>query len=288
MKRKDLSVILQDLPLKLENRGQCLILILLCMVPPLSNADDYRFDPAPTYSQGMGEFQTEEDYVEPKDPSVCKLYLQNLLYFAQKNVPMSCERPVAPKFSARIKKVRWDDIDPEKNTVLLQNLITKSQPSLEMTASNIGRTSNIVKKQRLIFRLAKLRLSGYVTNDDDNVRPSEPIAFQIVEFGENSEKSNPLELHRCIDKRGSPDQKDVPRGDDLYLVAEDGRKVYKNLHSIIPAGGWGRQYLLVINGQPYVERINYKGDIQLQEIDRDYPVIAKPVCLYNFKLNSAK
>ena len=71
-----------------------------------SMADDYRWIESPP-PEG-------DQQLMPVDPKICKCYEKNLRYFARRNTPMSCERPVAPCLKNRIKKVEWEDLDPDQ------------------------------------------------------------------------------------------------------------------------------------------------------------------------------
>ncbi|HTY21758.1 MAG TPA: lysozyme inhibitor LprI family protein, partial [Desulfomonilaceae bacterium] len=121
-----------------------------------SSHDDYRW---------TGDLNPEGDWQYiPVDPEICKLYEKNLRYFAKRNTPMSCNRPIAPHLKDRIKEVEWEDLDPDKYPDLLRAIATFNDYLLDPGEDKIQRhltyvRADIANKVR-VFRRAKLSLVG--------------------------------------------------------------------------------------------------------------------------------
>ena len=89
----------------------------------VAHADDYRLDPEPQYEQGTAHILA--DFEEPTDPEVCQIYLRNLQYYARLNIPMSCERPIAPQYKRKIQAVEWENLNPNEHPELFAAILKK-------------------------------------------------------------------------------------------------------------------------------------------------------------------
>src|SRR5258706_3856459 len=103
-------------------RAVLLIPFAMC-INGLGCADEYRLDPEPLYTQGTAH--TKTPFSPPTDPKVCGVYLQNLRYFARRDAPMSCKRPIAPSFKNQIQEAAWEDLDPRAYPVLFKALVAR-------------------------------------------------------------------------------------------------------------------------------------------------------------------
>src|SRR5438552_2028934 len=169
-------------------------------------ADDFILDPQPMQPSGnKGEIPFEQ----PADPAVCGLYLENLRYFARRNTPLSCERPIAPHLKDRIQKVEWEDLNPTDYPDLFQALVTKRRRAMGNDTPPIdklpsGAVSQVAQKID-VSRRAKLPLIGYPYYDIPGKPPAVRQALWYVQFGLNTADSeNPNPAFRCKPIRGGP------------------------------------------------------------------------------------
>ncbi|HTT08476.1 MAG TPA: hypothetical protein VMH34_06760 [Gammaproteobacteria bacterium] len=261
---------------------------LLAFVSPLLvsmavYADDYLLDPAPVYYQGTAHVETP--YEKPTDSGVCELYLENLRYFAKQNIPMSCDRPIAPHLKKKIHDVAWENLDPARYPDLFNAVVAATFPP---SGGGVKRWSEEVKKGVAVFRRAKLQLKGYPTfmgtSGVGTSPPPRPIAFNIVQFGINhNDPNSPDPVWRCYPIRGKKEGHE-PTDLRFFIVTEDLTKMYDQLRDINT--GHTGDYIKIINTHPYVES-SYTDtaniqEIQLSEIQTKFPVHLEPVCLYRF------
>jgi len=189
-----------------------------------SMADDYRWTESPDPAG-------DEQYI-PVDPKICKLYEENLRYFAKRNTPMSCNRPIAPHLKDRIKQVEWEDLDPDRYPALLQAIATRNQYSPGTGEDIIQRDlklirANIANKVR-VFRRAKLSLVG---RTQDQAYSAAPEPYWIVQYGPNDiSPNNPDSFYKCEPRRG--DGKESPL--KLYIVSETKHEL---THKVSAQGG---------------------------------------------------
>ena len=277
--------------------------IMACLV---ARADDYRLMPLPVLGAN-----SEDDLVlglpKLQDPTVCQTYLKNLRYFAQRNTPMSCERPIAPEMKARIRRVEMEDLDPHRYAKLF-NALTKDfhygkipiyvprdapveeqikkmfswvyEPTVEPTGPNeFG--LHAWQEKTLFFRRAKLELQGYPKHYGVVNEPAKPApeAINIVQFGYNildPEYSGPTKCQPVRGAEGTDYFGDV----HFYVVSADLEDLYGPLGTL--GQGISGEYLLFIDGRPYVEHMDSTAYISLTQINLDSPVFLEPVCLYEF------
>jgi hypothetical protein len=255
----------------------CLCVSLLAIAHgPWALADTYSIDPAPAYSQGTAHIS--EDYGAPHDPAACDLYLRSLQYSARRNLPMSCDRPVAPLLLDKISRVTWEDLDPDKYPELFRALVAKKRLSWPnpATAAEVDWQRGFLMQKEFVFQRAKLPLVGRPNFEGEN-KSTEVRTFWLVRYGPNT-VSVGKRLFHCTPTRGGFQEVDFPL---VYLATEDLGRLYGNLVSF--ADGEGPRSLLIINGRPYVEEILYDGDIRLSDLLLEFPVILKPACLYHYK-----
>jgi hypothetical protein len=224
-----------------------------------SMADDYRWDGSPD--------PAGDDQYIPVDPEICKCYEENLRYFAKRNTPMSCNRPIAPHLKDRIKEVEWEDLDPDQYPDLFRAIATSGQYS-PGTGEDIIQRHLIYIRARIankvwVFRRAKLSLVG-----------SEP--YWIVQYGPNDiSPINPEPFYKCKPRRGGGKESYLK----LYIVSDAKHELKSKLFSHRGAEG---QHLIIIDDRLFVENIRPKAEIQLNEVDTAIPG-GNTVCIFQFK-----
>jgi hypothetical protein len=243
-----------------------------------TSADDYRLDPSPTFEQGTAHIPME--FAEPEDPTVCKTYLANLSYYARRNTPMSCERPIAPHLKKVIEEVQWENLDPYVHEGLFRSIIAMASLGRDKTQAAFEWRVQQLRKGELVFRRAQLSLSGYFDSADHTPKTT-PERFEIVQYGVNVvDTKNPAEVWRCKPQRGGPPH---DFGDlNLYLVSEDLKRLHGYLNDYMRNGNTGH-YLRLVNGRPYVEQVLSNGNSVLMQVRTALPVGLESVCMYLFK-----
>jgi hypothetical protein len=235
-----------------------------------SMADDYRWD---------GSLDPEGNYqVIPVDPRICKCYEQNLRYFAQRNTPMSCKRPIAPFLKDRIKEVEWEDLDPERYPDLFRAIATdgKYQPgtSEDIIQRDLKLIRAAIANKVRVFRRAKLSLFG---RTQVQAYSAEPEPYWIVQYGVNDiSPDNPDEFWRCKPRRGGG------REWSLYLYIVSAAKYELTKRLFTSNNSTEGQHLIIIDNRLFVENINPKALIQLNEVDTAITG-GGTVCLFQFK-----
>jgi len=63
----------------------------------------------------------DQPYAPPSNPKLCETYLANVNYFARKNQPLSCRRPIAAHFKD-LANVSWRPFEISKHRVLFDKL----------------------------------------------------------------------------------------------------------------------------------------------------------------------
>lgn len=288
-----------------------LIAASLCAVTSsLVRADDYLLAPLPQ----IGVKSEDEMTMRPakmQDSNVCQTYLQNLRHFAQKNVPMSCERPIAPDFRDRIRHVEMEDMDPFRHPKLFNALtkyfhngkipihVPKDAPDevkikimnswiYETPPEPIGPNEyglHMLQENAFIFRRAKLDLKGYPTRPGDyGVPKPKPETIHIIQFGYNIFDTKHPNWNTCQPVRGS---EGVGYDSDIrfYIVAADLEELIRPLEKF---GGSSGEHLLSIDDRPYVEKMYSGAEINLLQIRLDAPVVLEPVCLYTFSKSNSR
>jgi hypothetical protein len=235
----------------------------------ISMADDYRWiessDPA-----------GDEQYISV-DPEICKVYEENLRYFAKRNTSMSCNRPIAPQLKGRIKEVEWEDLDPDQYPDLFRAIVTFGRYSRGSSEDAIQRDlkfilADIANRVR-VFRRAKLSLVG---RTQVQAYSADPEPYWIVQYGVNDiSPNNPKELWRCTPTRGGGIESDLR----LYVVSEARKELTKQLFS---HSGTEGQHLRIIDNRLFVENIHPEALIQLNEVDTAL-AWGDTVCTFRFK-----
>jgi hypothetical protein len=248
-------------------------------------ADDYRLARTPKQASGS---QGEAPLKKPDDPKVCDVYVQNLRYFARRDTAMSCERPIAPFLRNRIQQIEWEDLDPGRYPELLRAVVSRYQhwqtraPKDE--EQELRRITEAIGTKEYAFRRAKLKLQGATMLRSTNRSPYLDRTQHYLQFGPNlTDPQSPDSLSRCEPRRGGP-PREIWSLLRLYLVSEDLKRVLWDVTN--PHNGSSGEALRLIDGRPYVETANTRGNIQLLEINRDDPSNLDAVCLFLF--NSAK
>jgi hypothetical protein len=247
--------------------------LVLTFSTAFSMADDYRWIESPPPE---GDRQ-----LMPVDPKICKCYEKNLRYFARRNTPMSCERPIAPCLKNRIKKVEWEDLDPDQYPDLFRSIALQSflrdtpEFIIERDLKGIrARISNNV----WVFRRAKLSLVGRIRVYEN----SAPEPYWIVQYGPNDiSPNNPFAPWRCEPTRGGGGG--VESKLKLYIVSEARHELTGQLFS--RRTSTMGQHLRIIDNRLFVENIHPDAWIDLNEVDT---AIAWGGTICSFEFNKSR
>jgi hypothetical protein len=246
--------------------------LVLMFSAAFSMADDYRWIESDNPDGDQQEM--------PVDPKICKVYEENLRYFAKRNTPMSCERPIAPCLKNRIKKVEWEDLDPDQYPNLFRAIATSGHYSPGTDEAIIERdVKNIrarIADKVWVFRRAKLSLVGRIQYQ---AYGADPEPYWIVQYGPNDiSPDNPYEPWRCEPTRGGGGG--VESNLKLYIVSEARHELTKRLFSRrISSMG---QHLRIIDNRLFVENIHPDAWIDLNEVDTAFAWGAT-ICSFEFK-----
>jgi hypothetical protein len=256
-------------------RARIIVVAGVCALLPIfsvafSMADDYRWVESPDPG---GDQQ-----IIPVDPEICKCYEENLRYFAKRNTPMSCNRPIAPHLKGRIKEVEWEDLDPDRYPDLFRAIATCNKYLPGTSEDIIQRDlklirANIAKKVR-VFRRAKLSLYGN-TQVPPHKACHEP--YWVVQYGvDDVSPNNPKALRRCEARRGGGIESHLR----LYIVSAAKHELTRKLfsHRTSTEG----QHLRIIDNRLFVENIHPEALIQLNEVDTALAWGAT-VCIFQFE-----
>lgn len=228
--------------------------------------------------------------IEP-DPEVCKLYEENLNYFAYQNVPMSCNRPIAPQFKDRIKEVEWEDLKPADYPELFRQLVLYMSGGRDKSPDDLKRHEATVATREYVFRRAKLELSGELQWEGPIYGLSHPQQYYsgkyyIVQYGSNStDTQNPVEP--CKPVRGNISLYDTERrwndyARDLWMY-----KVNVSMDAVIGTlGGVMRgeqgEHMRLIDGKPFVEKNDFDASIYLLRLNSRHQDYLESLCKYQF------
>lgn len=253
------------------------------MTPSVEKYDnDYVRDlNAKTYLPAHVDRQEGEPYQAARDPHVCSLFLQNLQYFARRNIPMSCGQPIAPGLEKYIQKVEWEDLDPDRYQDLFKETVKQFDYGKEPNEQVLVKARNFVRNKRNIFRRAKLDMKGRPSfSYPYGAKPAE-AKFNLIQYGMNvTDLDNPDTSWRCEMQQG----RKMKDGEyiRLFIATEDLQKLYWNSIAVIYGSG---QNLWLINGYPYSEWYDEDGTVRFSELRLDALIHFEPVCLYRYKTN---
>ncbi len=233
----------------------------------------------------------EEQRLLPVDPTICKVYEQNLRYFAQQNVPMSCERPIAPQFKDRIQAIEWENLDPARYPALFLAIAAKRNylPPQQIEAAKkdpqawIASVKDDFATGINVFRRAMIEppLVGEVRRGKDG-RSLPAAPFWIIQFGYNDmSPDNPDEFWRCKPKRGERLQYSMSSSLHLYLASEDLSELLEKFSADVTHPSSEGQHLRRIDGRLFIENIFGDDWISLSEIVTE-PPLADAVCNFKF------
>lgn len=289
-----------------------LVAVSLCTVASSTvKADDYFLAPLPQLG-AKSEDEMTMPLAKMQDPTVCQTYLQNLRHFARQNVPMSCERSIAPTLRDRIRHVEMEDMDPHRYPKLF-NALTKyfhngkipihvprdapDEVKIRKMNSWIYETPpeptgpneyglHMLQEKTFLFRRAKLDLKGYPTRPGDYGVPKSRLeTIHIIQFGYNIFDTKHPNWNTCQPVRGADTPSDYDSAIRFYIVAADLEELFYPLEKF---GGSSGEYLLSIDGRTYVEKMYSGAEINLLQINLNAPVILEPVCLYTFSKSEPK
>jgi uncharacterized protein YecT (DUF1311 family) len=234
-----------------------------------SSHDDYRWNRSDNPEGDQQQY--------PVDPKICECYEKNLRYFAERNTPMSCNRPIAPCLKDRIKKVEWEDLDPDQYSDLFRSIATYNYlpgTGEYTTERNLKSIREDVAKKVRVFRRAKLSLVGRIHAQAYSAAP-EP--YWIVQYGPyDISPNNPSEPWRCEPTRGGGIESNL----HLYIVSEARHEFTKELFSRrISTEG---QHLRIIDNRLFVENIHPGARIELNEVNTNI-AWGGTICIFDFK-----
>lgn len=252
----------------------------------LSKADDYLLDPAP---KEMIDWNWEK-YKKPRDKEVCSLYLQNLQYFARRNEPMSCGQPIAPMLKDKIRKVEWENLDPDQYPDLFKAVIKVVRTSGEEPSDKEMKWRRMeIKERGVVFRRLKFDLKGSPGVEEGSNRPLPEQELSIVQFGSDvTNPSNPDSVDRCHPRQGRVMETTLNTELRLFVVSKDLSHIFGNLWDW---RGYTGQNLWLIKERIYGEFYDEQADVKLTELrttDFGNHLVLEPVCLYHFKKTSHK
>lgn len=248
-------------------------LILSLAAPFCVIADDYRWIKNTDRTGNLIEV----------DPKICKLYEENLRYFAQRNTPMSCYRPIAPHLKDRIKDVEWEDLNPDRYPALFRDVIVQhknlSNKNEDEIQKNVEYALDDIGKKIRVFRRAKIELFAHLRN---NYNLSEkPESYWVLQYGfDDISQSNPRSVYRCVSARAGGQESNLR----LYAVADDSGKLIGSLGTTLYPSNEG-QYIKQIDNRIFVENIS-EGWIYLNEVSTK-TVLTDTVCNYKFEKSPA-
>lgn len=249
-----------------------LIAALVCLghVPAL--ADTYVLDRNAVVQERTGRIP----FKKPDDPGVCKLYLENLNYFARTGRSMSCDRSVAPHLAQRIQKVEWVNLDPDQYPTLFREAVsvTRHGGSQSATEDDLARTRKLMVERSFVFRRSKLPYFGRViaVGSVDGVYrtipiPNVPTDYYLVQAGHYSCQSDDQQT-------------------DLFQTPLNLEFLYSAF--FVEHSNMIGNELVMINDRLYAELVRENRSIELQESDPSYPTALDSVCLFQFKTSPRK
>ncbi|MBI4961758.1 MAG: hypothetical protein HY913_00640 [Desulfomonile tiedjei] len=252
--------------------GICALVFMF--FPALTTADDYRWDEAP-FPEG------DRQKYEP-DPEICELYEENLRYFAKRNTPMSCERPIAPHLKDRIREVEWEDLDPDRYPDLFLAIATfgafLSGTSEEIIQRDLKFIRAGIPNKVWVFRRAKLSLVGHIRYGEYGT--AEP--YWIVQYGPNViSPNNPDDARRCKPTRGGLGGGGYSNL-ELYIVSQAKHEFTIPMSVKLGIPSYEGQHLIMIDNRLFVENIDSDATIELDEVNTDIAA-AVAVCVFQFK-----
>lgn len=251
-----------------------MVLALILTAVPLSIADEYRWI--------KNTAEDDEHQIIPVDPKICKLYEENLQYFARKNTPLSCYRPIAPHLNDRIKEVEWEDLDPDRYPAIFRSVIVEDEYlAISKKGEDVIQESLKYARENVAKKISVFRRANKLPPLIGRIRVSEPRAkpepYWIVQYGpDDISESNPLKVYRCIPARDGGRQSSL----HLYVVSEAKQEVAHPLYYTRYPTHEG-QYLRMIDGRLFVENIR-PGRISLDEVEIE-SAFRDRVCNFRFK-----
>ncbi len=232
----------------------------------------YVLDPAAVVQERTGPMP----FKTPDDPSVCKLYLENLNHFAKKGRSLACERLIAPHLAQRIRKIEWVNLDPEEYPTLFQEAVsvTRYGGSQPATEEDLRQAREQMKAGAFVFRRTKKSLFGRLIAADtvNGVYrhisiPDAPIDYYLLQAGHYFCQSD-------------------DRQTNLFQAPLSLEFVYSGF--VVQHSNLIGNELVKINDRLYAELVRENRSIELQEFDSRYPTMLNSVCLFKFKPSARK
>ncbi len=221
------------------------------------------------------------------DPKVCQLYQENLNYFAHRNIPMSCNRPIAPQLKNRIQEIEWEDLMPADYPELFRQVALFLSRGHDKSPEALRERAKLVSTKEYVFRRAKLSLSGKplgqtdLYGEPDKSRKDYTGSFFIVQYGNNSADTNRPGIP-CKPIRGNWPG-DGHDSLDLFLVNKDMNEVINKLGTL--NRGQHGEHMRLIDGKPYVEGILGDARIRLFRLSIENDVFLEMLCEYRFEMS---
>jgi hypothetical protein len=264
----------------LTKSARWIVVVALCALvfvfsEAFSMADDYR-----CVRPAEPEGDQRDQPIIRFDPKICKVYEENLRYFAKRNRPMSCNRPIAPHLEDRIKEVKWEDLDPDQYPELFRAIVTCNRYLTGTGEDVIQRDLKYVRadiaNKVKVFRRAKLSLVGRIQVQAYSA-PPEP--YWIVQYGANDmSPNNPNSFYKCTPTRGGGKQSNL----HLYIVSEEKHELTTELFVSIGRPSTEGQHLRIIDNRLFVENIHPGAWIELDEVDTAIPA-GVTACMFQFQ-----
>lgn len=260
------------------------VLVSCLALSTVAHADDYKLDPRP---KEMIDWNWEE-FRKPQDKEVCSLYLQNLQYFVRRNEPLSCGQPIAPMLTEKIKKVEWEDLDPDQHSDLFKAIIKVVRTAgKEPSDKEMEWRRMEIKERGVVFRRLKFDLKGSPGVEEGSNQPLPEQELSVVQFGNDvTSPDNPQTTWRCHSLKSRVMNYTEQTELHLFVVSKDLSHIFYDLQDW---RGYSGQNLWLINGRIYGELYDEQANVkftELREADYGKQLILEPVCLYHFKVTS--
>ncbi len=256
------------------------LLILKAFNNNISKHDEYIL-----VEQDLDETTDYLFHIEP-DPKVCQLYQENLNYFANQNMPLSCNRPIVPQLKSRIQEVEWEDLKPSDYPELFRQFVLIESSGRDKSPEILKDHAQQVATREYLFRRAKLELTGktwryFGESFGLPYHMGSPLEyftgkFFVIQYGPNDKDVNSPVLP-CKPIRGGNYS-----SLKFYLVNDIMNGVINYLSTSVK-GAYAGEKLLLIDGKLYAETISGDATIDLLRVKQGDQIELKLLCSYRFE-----